>query len=62
MNELPEVLTVKEVAKFLRLKKSTAYEMVRQGVIPSTKFGRQIRILKTRLFASLEENVAGRAK
>lgn len=44
MAELPEVLTVEEAAKYLRLKRSTAYELVKQGKIPSTKLGRQIRI------------------
>lgn len=45
--DLPEILTVEEVAKFLRLKRSTAYELVKQGKIPSTKIGRQIRIARS---------------
>ncbi len=42
--ELPAFLTVEEVAKILRLKRSTAYEYVRQGIIPSVRIGRFIRI------------------
>ncbi|NSW84494.1 MAG: helix-turn-helix domain-containing protein [Syntrophothermus sp.] len=37
-------LTVPEAAKILRLKRSTAYEYVRQGIIPSVRLGRFIRI------------------
>ena len=46
MDDLPEILTVQETAKYLRLKRSTAYELVKQGIIPSVKFGRQIRVPK----------------
>lgn len=49
MFDLPEVMTVQEVAKYLRLKRSTAYELVKQGVIPSIKLGRQIRVPKSGL-------------
>jgi len=54
MQDLPEILTVQEAAKFLRLKRSTAYELVRQGVIPSMRLGRQIRIPK----AGIEKLIA----
>jgi len=61
--ELQEVLTVQEVATFLRLKRSTAYELVKQGVIPSVRLGRQIRVPKNRLLKFLEqENLPGGAK
>lgn len=47
MKELPEVLTVEEVAKYLNLKRSTAYDLVKRRIIPSAKLGRQIRIKKS---------------
>ena len=37
-------LRVEEMAKILKLKRSTAYELVRRGVIPSVRLGRAIRI------------------
>lgn len=37
-------LTAQEVGKILRLKRSTTYEYIRQGIIPSVRIGRFIRI------------------
>lgn len=45
--EEPVFLTVPEVAKILRLKRSTAYEYIRQGIIPSVRIGRFIRVRGT---------------
>lgn len=41
---LPAVLTVEETARFLRIGRSVAYELVRTGVIPSIRLGKLIRI------------------
>lgn len=46
---MPAFLTVEEVAGILRLKRSTAYEYVRQGIIPSVRLGSFIRVPKARL-------------
>ena len=46
---LPTFLTVEEVAEILRLKRSTAYEYIRQGAIPSIRLGHYIRIPKARI-------------
>ncbi len=43
------LLLVPEVAEILRISRSRAYELVRQGVIPSTRLGRQIRVEETAL-------------
>lgn len=59
MDSLPEIMTVQETAKYLRLKRSTAYELIKQGVIPSIKLGRQIRVPKNRLLGLLEQEMAG---
>lgn len=45
-NELPMMLTVPELAAFLRIGTSTAYSLIRKKAIPSVRFGRQIRIYK----------------
>ena len=55
MDDLPEILTVQETAKYLRLPRSTAYELVKQGVIPSVKLGRQIRILKSAIINMFQQ-------
>ena len=42
----PRIMTIEELAKYLRLHKSTVYRMVRQGEIPSSKIGNQWRFRK----------------
>ena len=42
--ELPVMLTVQDIAAFLRVSKNTAYSFVSSGAIPVVKVGRQIRI------------------
>jgi len=59
MDSLPEIMTVQETAKYLRLKRSTAYELIKQGVIPSIRLGRQIRVPKNRLLGLFEQEMAG---
>ncbi|MFX4261306.1 helix-turn-helix domain-containing protein [Pelotomaculum propionicicum] len=53
INEMPEIMTIEEVAKVLRLKRSTAYEYVKQGYIPHIKLGKQIRVLKSKLLVAM---------
>ena len=45
-SDVPNVLTVSELAKLLKIGRNNAYELVRAGIIPSVKIGRQIRISK----------------
>lgn len=45
-NDIPMVLTVPEVAHYLRISRNTAYDLVRSGQIKSILVGRQIRISK----------------
>ncbi len=42
----PRVMTIDEVAKYLRIHKSTIYRMVRQGLIPASKVGNRWRFRK----------------
>ena len=46
-SNMPDVLTVKQVAEMLRIGRNTAYELVRSGEIKSVFIGRQIRVPKT---------------
>lgn len=42
-NELLDVLTLNEVAEYLRIPKSTAYKLAQEGKIPGQKVGRHWR-------------------
>ena len=42
----PEVMTVKQVARYLQLDEQTIYKMARQGEIPCTKISSQWRFKK----------------
>ena len=43
------LLTIEEVAKILAVRVPRAYELVRTGIIPSVKLGRQLRVSPTAL-------------
>ncbi len=45
-SEYPDVMTVKELQAALSVGYTTAYNLVRDGVIPSKKTGKLYRILK----------------
>jgi excisionase family DNA binding protein len=50
-DELPDVLTVPEVARVLRISRNRAYEAVRTGAIPSVRLGRRVLVLKSEVRA-----------
>ena len=54
-DDLPRFLTVEEAAALLRLKRSTAYELVRQGQIPAFRIGRFIRVPRDALLRMAEQ-------
>ncbi|HEV2890302.1 MAG TPA: helix-turn-helix domain-containing protein [Frankiaceae bacterium] len=56
---LPDILTVEETARLLRVSRGLAFAAVRQGDIPSVRVGRRILIPKTQLLAWLAD--AGRS-
>ena len=41
--QTPDVMTLNEVAAYLRIPRSTVYKLVREGRIPGQKIGRQWR-------------------
>ncbi|MBI3603490.1 MAG: helix-turn-helix domain-containing protein [Nitrospirae bacterium] len=41
-----EILTVQEVARFLRVPKSTVYKLARLGQLPASKIGKHWRFLR----------------
>ncbi len=43
----PDVLTLSEVAEYLRIPRSTAYKLAQEGKIPGQKVGRHWRFHRT---------------
>jgi excisionase family DNA binding protein len=48
-DDLPDVLSPEDLMGFLRLGRSTVYELLGAGTLPSVRFGRQYRISKRAL-------------
>jgi DNA binding domain, excisionase family len=53
------VLTIEELAAYLKISKSTLYKLVREGRIPSQKIGRHWRFRKEAIDRWLEARRAG---
>ena len=49
MSDAHEVLTLEELAAFLKVSETTAYALVRGGEVPGRKVGREWRFLKARV-------------
>jgi len=50
-----DVLTIDELAAYLKISKSTLYKLVREGKIPSQKIGKHWRFRKSAIDQWLEE-------
>lgn len=46
MNQSSEILTIEEVAKYLKMKPQTIYKWAQEGSIPATKLGKEWRFRK----------------
>lgn len=57
--DLPDVLTVAETAKFLRLGRNSVYDAVRRQELPSVRIGRRLLIPKPALQRFLDEHSDG---
>lgn len=55
LDECPDVLSVTETAKVLRISLNGAYEAVRQGRIPSLRLGGRIVVPKAALLKTLAD-------
>ena len=51
----PLVLSVAEAARVLGLSRGTAYQLVKEGVVPSVRFGRRLLVPRRALLALLEK-------
>lgn len=55
INDLPEVLTVDETARFLRISRATAFAAIHRGDLPAVRVGRRLLVPRVRLVAWLHE-------
>lgn len=46
LTDYPEMMTIPELAEYLRIHTNTAYSYIKSDKIPSVKIGRQIRIYR----------------
>ena len=53
--QTPDVMTLNEVAEYLRIPRSTAYKLVQEGRIPGQKVGRQWRFRRDTIDRWLDE-------
>ena len=58
LQEPGQVMTIEELAAYLKIPKSTLYKLVREGKIPSQKIGRHWRFRKGAIDRWLEETRA----
>lgn len=56
------IMTIEELAKYLRLHTSTVYRMVRLGQIPASKIGNQWRFRKDVIDSWISEQEKGKNK
>lgn len=56
-NDLPMVLTIPEVAKFLRIGESKAYEIAQNPTFPAFRIGRVVRVGRDELLAWWEREM-----
>jgi excisionase family DNA binding protein len=54
LHDLPEMLTVEEVAAILRIPAKTVYLLIQRKEIPARKVGRQIRVSQQSLRTYME--------
>lgn len=53
LDDYGDVMTVPEVAEFLRVDKRAIYAAIRQGQLPAIRVGRLLRVHRERLAAQL---------
>ncbi len=56
MDDFPQVLTIEEASKYLRIPLSTLYKLAQDGKIPCQKVGRHWRFRKETIDRWLDEN------
>lgn len=59
MTDLPDLLTAKEAAIYLRVSLQTIYRLLHTGKLPAFRVGSDWRIVKDRLFPDNHKNEGG---
>ena len=59
IQNFPEIMTLEETAKYLRIGKSTLYKMVREREVPAIKIADQWRFRKRDIDKWLEGRIKG---
>lgn len=59
LEDLPDVLTVMEAARLLRVGRNTAYDLARMGTLPAIRIGRRMLIPKGGLLQMLSAATGG---
>ena len=58
MDDFPQVLTIEEASKYLRIPLSTLYKLAQDGKIPCQKVGRHWRFRKETIDNWLDDTIA----
>ena len=58
---LGEVLTIEELAEYLKISKSTLYKLVREGSVPCQKVGKHWRFHKEAIDSWLKQKPYGKS-
>ncbi len=61
-DDIGAVLTVDELAKYLKISKSTLYKLAQEGRVPGQKVGRHWRFRRATIDRWLDEEPAGRGR
>jgi len=56
-----DVLSVREVAQYLKLNEQTVYRLAREGKLPASKIGKQWRFSRREIEALIQEHRRGGA-
>jgi excisionase family DNA binding protein len=54
IDDLPEVLTVDETARYLRISRALAFAAISRGDLPAVRVGRRLLVPRARLLAWLQ--------
>lgn len=50
-----QLMTIEQVCEVLRVKRARVYELIREGLLPSVRLGRQVRISEDALRAWIKD-------
>lgn len=57
---LPDMITIPELVKFLRISRAAGYELARSANFPAIRIGKSVRVPKKLFIEWLKNNLSGR--